>query len=60
MRFLENEATKKGDSINGLVKLIEARAVKVLEQNSWEVVVKLQIQKEVLLMEEKMLLKFTI
>jgi hypothetical protein len=34
MRFLENEATKKGDSPNGLVKLIEARAVTELEQNS--------------------------
>lgn len=60
MRFLEIDASKKGNSPNGLVKLIEARAVKELEQNSWEVVVKLQIQKEVLVMEEKMLLEFTI
>ncbi len=60
MRFLEIDASKKGDSPNGLIKGIEARAVKELEQNSWEVVVKLQIQKEVLLMEEKMLLEFTI
>ena len=60
MRFLEKEATKKGDSPNGLVKVIERRAAKELEQNSWEVVVKLQIQKEVLVAEEKMLLKFTI
>jgi len=60
MRFLDNEATKKGDSPNGLVKLIEARAASELKKNSCEVVTKLQIQKEVLLMEEKMLLKFTI
>lgn len=60
MRFLENDASKKGDSQNGLVKLIEARAVRELELNSWEVVAKLQIQKEVLLAKEKMLLKFTI
>lgn len=60
MRFLEKEATKKEDSPNGLVKLIERRAATELEQNSWEVVAKLQIQKEVLLMEEKMFLEFTI
>ena len=57
MQFLEKEATKKGDSPNGLVKVIERRAATELEQNSWEVVAKLQIQKEILLMEEKMLLK---
>jgi transcriptional regulator with XRE-family HTH domain len=60
MEFLKNEATKKGDSPNGLVKGIEARAKSELEKNGWEVVVKFQIQKEVLVMEEKMLLKFTI
>jgi transcriptional regulator with XRE-family HTH domain len=60
MRYIDNEATKKGDSLNDLVKVIERRATTELEQNSWEVVVKLQIQKEVLLAEEKMLLKFTI
>ncbi len=57
MRYIDNEATKKGDSLNDLVKVIERRATTELEQNSWEVVVKLQIQKEVLLAEEKMLLK---
>ena len=57
MRFLEDEANKKGDSPNGLVKLIEARAATELKKNNWEVVAKLQIQKEVLLAEEKMLLK---
>jgi transcriptional regulator with XRE-family HTH domain len=60
MRFLENEATKKGDSPNGLVKVIERRAATELKINGWEVVVKFQMQKEVLLAEEKMLLKFTI
>jgi transcriptional regulator with XRE-family HTH domain len=57
MQYLENEVTKKGASPNGLVKLIEARAVNELKKNSWEVVAKLQIQKEVLLAEEKKLLK---
>lgn len=57
MQFLEKEATKKGDSPNGLVKVIERRATSELEQNSWEVVVKFQIQKELLLAEEKVLLK---
>ena len=57
MQYLENEATKKGGSPNGLVKVIERRAVTELEQNSWEVLAKFQIQKEVLLSEEKMLLK---
>ena len=60
MRFLEIDASKKGNSPNGLVKVIERRVATELEQNSWEVVVKLQIQKEVLVMEEKMLLEFTI
>jgi transcriptional regulator with XRE-family HTH domain len=60
MRFLEIDASKKGDSPNGLVKLIEARAASELKKNSWEVVTKLQMQKEVLLAEEKMLLRFTI
>jgi transcriptional regulator with XRE-family HTH domain len=60
IRFLENDASKKGNSPNGLVKVIERRAATELEQNSWEVVTKFQIQKKVLLMEEKMLLKFTI
>lgn len=57
MQFLEKEATKKGDSPNGLLKIIEARAATELKKNNWELVAKLQIQKEVLLMEEKMLLK---
>ena len=57
MQYLENEATKKGASPNGLVKLIEARAATELKKNNWEVVAKLQIQKEVLLAEEKKLLK---
>jgi transcriptional regulator with XRE-family HTH domain len=60
MRFLENDASKKGDSPNSLVKIIEARAKSELEKNGWGVVAKFQIQKEVLLVEEKMLLKFTI
>lgn len=57
MRFLESEISKKGDSQNGLLKLIESRATIDLKKNSWEVVAKLQIQKKVLLREEKILLK---
>lgn len=57
MRFLENEATKKGETPDELLKLIEGRAASDLGKNNWEVVVKLQIQKEVLLTEEKILLK---
>ena len=60
MRFLEIDASKKGNSPNGLVKVIERRAATELEQNSLGVVAKFQIQKKVLLMEEKMLLEFTI
>ena len=60
MRYIDNEATKKEDSLNDLVKVIERRAATELEHNSWGVVAKFQIQKKVLLMEEKMLLKFTI
>lgn len=57
MQYLENEATKKGVTPDALLELIEGRAESDLRKNNWEVVVKLQIQKEVLLAEEKILLK---
>lgn len=60
MRFLKSEALKQEVPANDFVKIIQIRAKSDLEKNGWEVVVKLQIQKEVLLMEEKMLLEFTI
>ncbi|OGS75331.1 MAG: hypothetical protein A3G95_04585 [Flavobacteria bacterium RIFCSPLOWO2_12_FULL_31_7] len=60
MQFLEKEATKKGDSPNNLVKVIERRAANELEKNNWDVVAKLQIQKEVLVAEAEILLKFMV
>jgi DNA-binding transcriptional regulator YiaG len=57
MQFLENEPIRKEVPANRLIKIIEARAKSELEKNGWGVVAKFQIQKEVLLAEEKMLLK---
>ena len=57
MRFLETDAKKKEVPADGLIKIIGAKAKSELRKNGWGVVAKFQIQKEVLLAEEKMLLK---
>jgi transcriptional regulator with XRE-family HTH domain len=52
MRYLEREAPE-----TRLIKVIEAKATSELEKNGLEVLTKYKIQKEVLLAEEKILLK---
>jgi transcriptional regulator with XRE-family HTH domain len=57
MQYLQNEATKKGETPDDLLELIEARAVSDLRKNNWGVVTKHQLEYEFLQAEEIMLLK---
>ena len=57
MRFLENEATKKRETPDELLKLIEGRAASDLSKNNWRVVTKYQMEYEFLQAQEKILLK---
>ena len=57
MQYLENEATKKGETPNDLLELIAGRAASDLRKNNWCVVTKYQLELEFLQAQEKMLLK---
>lgn len=57
MRFLEEEAIKKGETTDALLKLIASRAASDLKNNNWELIIKYKIKYEVLQAEEKLLLK---
>lgn len=57
MRFLEEEAIKKGETPDALLKLIASRAASDLKNNNWELIIKYKIKYEVLQAEEKLLLK---
>jgi len=57
MQFLQNEATKKGETPDALLELIEGRAASDLRKNNWGVVTKYQMELEFLQAQEKILLK---
>jgi hypothetical protein len=57
MRFLENEAVKKGETPDDLLQLIESRAASDLRKNNWGVVTTYQMEYEFLQLQEKILLK---